>query len=187
MIQTGCGRTIYDHPVRPCRNLGVGSMLQVTSNWVSNWEVSQIMSAPRMPTRRLAIPRPSGGSVTILISSEETGGAMSMIETATPPGGGPFYHSHSREDETFYVVSGTAEVRIANETFLCKARDHVSGPRNVFHNYHNVGEDELKLILVYFPGGFEQSFLDLEAMVQDGKDASEIDRMLSERYGLTRG
>lgn len=43
------------------------------------------------------------------------------------------------------------------------------------------------LILVYFPGGFEQSFLDLEAMVQDGKDASEIDRMLSERYGLTRG
>jgi Cupin domain len=44
-----------------------------------------------------------------------------------------------REDETFYVVSGTAEVWIDREIFRCEAGDRVFGPRDVFHNYRNVG------------------------------------------------
>jgi hypothetical protein len=31
--------------------------------------------------------------------------------------------------------------------------------------------------------GFEQSFVDAAAMLQEGKDQSEIVRMLQERYG----
>src|SRR6476661_6080622 len=108
--------------------------------------------------KRRTIARPSGGAITILVSAEETGGAMSMIETLSPPGSGPTYHSHSREDETFYVVSGTAEIRLEKRIFQCEAGEHVFGPRNVFHTYRNVGQDPLKLVIVYSPGGFEQSF-----------------------------
>jgi mannose-6-phosphate isomerase-like protein (cupin superfamily) len=92
-----------------------------------------------------------------------------------------------REDETFYVVSGTAEVWIDREIFRCEAGDRVFGPRNVFHTYRNVGDTDLKMILIYTPGGFEQSFLDREAMLEAGKDQSEVGRMLAERYGVTRG
>ena len=90
-------------------------------------------------------------------------------------------------DETFYVVSGTAEVWVDRETFRCEAGDRVFGPRNVFHTYRNVGDTDLKMILIYTPGGFEQSFLDREAMLEAGKDQSEVGRMLAERYGVTRG
>ncbi len=110
-----------------------------------------------------------------------------MVETPVKPGSGPTYHSHAREDETFYVVSGTAEVWIDREVFRCEAGDRVFGPRNVFHTYRNVGNTDLKMILVYTPGGFEQSFLDREAMLEAGKDQSEVGRMMMERYGLTRG
>jgi quercetin dioxygenase-like cupin family protein len=126
--------------------------------------------------------RTHAGGIRILITSDETDGAMSMIETDTAPGGGPTYHSHSREDETFYVVSGTAEVQIENEKVLCNAGDRVYGPRNIFH----VGDTPLKMIIVYTPAGFEQSFVDQAAMLQEGKDQSEISRMMLERYGLTR-
>jgi mannose-6-phosphate isomerase-like protein (cupin superfamily) len=112
---------------------------------------------------------------------------MSMVETSIAPGAGPTYHCHSREDETFYVVSGTAEIRLQGEIFTCTAGDRIVGPRNVFHTFRNVGETELKLIAIYTPGGFEQSFIDATAMLQDGKDQSEVGRMLFERYGLTRG
>jgi hypothetical protein len=44
----------------------------------------------------------------------------------------------------------------------------------------------LKMIIVYTPAGFEQSFVDQAAMLQEGKDQSEISRMMLERYGLTR-
>jgi len=140
------------------------------------------------PTRPQSIGNTAtGNSLRILISAEETAGAMSMVETLVKPGSGPTYHSHAREDETFYVVSGTAEVWIDREIFRCEAGDRVFGSRNVFHTYRNVGNTDLKMILVYTPGGFEQSFLERETLLATGKDQSEVGRMMSETYGLTRG
>jgi quercetin dioxygenase-like cupin family protein len=141
---------------------------------------------PRRPMDPLVIHH-HAGDIKILVSSANTGGAMSMIETVTAPRGGPSWHNHSREDETFYVVSGTAEVRILEETFLCEAGDRVFGPRNLFHTYRNVGKAELKMVIAYTPGGFEQSFADATAMLAEGKDQNDIGRMLAEKYGLTRG
>ena len=51
---------------------------------------------------------------------------MTMMEALVKPGSGPTYHSHAREDETFYVVSGTAEVWIDREIFRCEAGDRSS-------------------------------------------------------------
>ena len=109
-----------------------------------------------------------------------------MVEALIRPGLGPTYHSHSKEDETFYVVSGTAEIQLENEIFLCRAGDRIFGPRHVFHTFRNVGDSDLKLVAVYSPGGFEQSFLDTDAMLKEGKGPSEVGRMLSDLYGLTR-
>jgi quercetin dioxygenase-like cupin family protein len=142
------------------------------------------MPSSRPPTQ---IVRTHAGDIKILVTSSESNGTMSMIDTTTHPGGGPTYHSHSREDEAFYVISGTAEIQIENTVYLCRAGDHAFGPRNVFHTYRNVGETELKMLLIYTPAGFEQSFVDAAAMLEEGKDQSEIGRMLLERYGLTRG
>ena len=43
------------------------------------------------------------------------------------------------------------------------------------------------MMLIYTPGGFEQSFLDREALLAAGKDQSDVGRMMLEKYGLTRG
>ena len=63
----------------------------------------------------------------------------------------------------------SAEVQLENEIFLCKAGDRVYGPRNIFHTYRNVGDTTLKMIIVYTPAGFEQSFVDQAAMLQEGR------------------
>jgi quercetin dioxygenase-like cupin family protein len=142
-----------------------------------------------MPSDRPSahIVRTHAGDIKILITSAETDGVMSMIDTTTHPGGGPTYHSHSREDEAFYVISGTAEIQIENKVYLCRAGDSAFGPRNVFHTYRNVGDTELKMLIVYTPAGFEQSFIDTAAMLEEGKNQGAIGQMLLERYGLTRG
>jgi len=124
-------------------------------------------------------------SKSILIGAQDSGGRMSMIETISPPSTGPTYHSHRKEDETFYVVEGEADIWLAERVYHCKAGDHVYGPSNVFHTYRNAGAGDLKLVIVYSPGGFEQSFLDTEQMVKDGKTQADVTRMLGERYGLT--
>jgi len=89
--------------------------------------------------------------------------------------------THSREYEAFYVISGTAEIQIENKVYLCRAGDCAFGPRNIFHTYRKVGDTELQMWIVYTPAGFEQSFVDAAVMLEEGRDQSEIGRMLRER------
>jgi mannose-6-phosphate isomerase-like protein (cupin superfamily) len=138
-----------------------------------------------MPEKRRTVPRPNGAQISILISAEESGGRMSMIETISPPRSGPTYHSHANEDETFYVVEGEADIWLGDRVYHCKAGDHLYGPIGVFHTYRNAGAGNLKLVIVYSPGGFEQSFLDTETMLNEGKTQADVAQMLGERYGLT--
>ena len=131
-----------------------------------------------------ALVRASGATVTILLSASDTGGAISVIETVFPPGDGVPFHMHSREDETFYVVSGTGEFRLGDTTVVRGAGSRVYGPRDVPHTFRNVGDDDLKCLIVYSPGGFEQSFIEIAAL-GEGADLESTGRILA-KYGLSR-
>ena len=132
-----------------------------------------------------ALVRASGAVVTVLVSSADSGGAIGVIETVFPPGDGVPFHKHSREDETFYVVSGTGEFRLGDSTVVRGAGSVIFGPRDVPHTFRNVGQDDLKCLIVYSPGGFEQSFLDIAALGADAADLSKTEVVLR-GYGLTR-
>jgi quercetin dioxygenase-like cupin family protein len=108
-----------------------------------------------------------------------------VIETVFPPDDGVPFHTHSREDETFYVVSGIGEFRLGDTTDVRGPGSIIFGPRDVPHTFRNVGDTDLKCLIVYSPGGFEQSFLDIAALGEAGNDPRETGAIL-QRYGLTR-
>ena len=133
-----------------------------------------------------ALRRGGGSAVTILVTAADSGGAIGMIETVSPPGApGPPLHAHSREDETFYVVAGTGEFWLGDLRLVCGPGSRVFGPRNVPHRYRNAGETDLTVLIVYSPGGFEQSFLDIDAMGEAGTDRQATGSVMR-RYGVTR-
>ena len=70
---------------------------------------------------------------------------------------------------TSFTFSQLSFNRIDREIFRCEASDRVFGPRHVFHAYRNAGDADLKMILIYTPGGFEQSFMDREVMIEAGE------------------
>lgn len=45
-----------------------------------------------------------GDLYTFLATGKETNNAFFQFEAVVPPGGGPPPHTHSREDESFYIV-----------------------------------------------------------------------------------
>ena len=53
------------------------------------------------------------------------------------------------------------------------------------HRYRNAGETDLTVLIVYSPGGFEQSFLDIDAMGEAGTDRQATGSVMR-RYGVTR-
>ena len=47
-----------------------------------------------------------GDTTTVKITAAQTSGALGVLESSVPPGGGAVAHAHGREDEAFYVLSG---------------------------------------------------------------------------------
>ena len=72
--------------------------------------------------------------------------------TAVPPGKRAFpFHSHRGQEEMFYVIDGTGEVRIGAERFAIRAGDVIACPTGgpeTAHQIINTGKTELKYLAV---------------------------------------
>lgn len=96
--------------------------------------------------------------VTILLDAAATGGAISLVEIAVPPGSGPLPHVHGREDETYHVLAGEVVFTVDGERHVVRAGGTAFGPRGIPHEFHNEGTETARLLVVVTPGGFEEYF-----------------------------
>ncbi|HZG62405.1 MAG TPA: cupin domain-containing protein, partial [Rubrobacteraceae bacterium] len=62
-----------------------------------------------------------GELVTCKTTSEKTGGAYSLFEVTTQPGGRVLAHVQHREDESFYVLEGEYEFLVEGRTLRAGA------------------------------------------------------------------
>ena len=102
--------------------------------------------------------RAYGDQVTILLGPAETGGAFTMFETITQPGGGPPPHYHLNEDECFYVVEGKAEFFKDGAWTEVPVGSAVYIPKGAVHTFRNAGTTPLRQVIRTSPSGFEKFF-----------------------------
>ena len=127
-----------------------------------------------------------------LVTGEQTGGAYFAMEAFVPPGGGPPPHIHRNEDETFYVVEGSCDIRLGDEWVTAGVGDFVNVPRGAVHCFHNAGDAPMRMILTFTPAGIERFFeetleraLDPAAPVPDNIDeVAARYAAAAPRYGL---
>ena len=115
---------------------------------------------------------------TFLVTGEESGGAYFAMEALVPQGGGPPPHIHTREDETFYLLSGEIEFTLADETITAGPGDFVNVPRGTVHRFHNTGTRTARMVLTFTPAGIERWFEQtLERAPNDVEDADVPDNI----------
>ncbi|HZQ55563.1 MAG TPA: cupin domain-containing protein [Bryobacteraceae bacterium] len=124
-----------------------------------------------------------GEPVEILISSKESGGGATTFTQVSPPGGGPPAHSHTNEDEIFYVLEGEYEFLLNGNRRKLASGDAIHASRGSIHTFRNVGTAEGKLLIVTVPGGFEKYLEEISplSIPQDMERLVEI----STRYGIS--
>lgn len=110
-----------------------------------------------------------GDTYTFLATGEETGNAFFQFEADVPAGGGPPPHTHSREDESFYVVRGTLEMQLGDTTMLAHAGDFVFIPRGTLHRFKNIGDSVAVQLVTFVPAGMENYFNEVFPVVTDRK------------------
>ena len=102
-----------------------------------------------------------GEVVTYKITSERTGGAYSLFEVVSEPGGGPPPHVQHREDEAFYVLEGEYEF-LDNDghTMRVDTGSLVYVPKGNLHTYKNVGTTPGRMLVSQTPGGLHERFFE---------------------------
>jgi mannose-6-phosphate isomerase-like protein (cupin superfamily) len=92
-----------------------------------------------------------GSLTTVKATGAATGGSFSLIEQRSPVDWGPPRHVHPEDDELIYVLEGSIEYEVGEETFHASAGATVYLPRGVPHAWTTTGETR-RLQVTYRPG-----------------------------------
>ena len=118
----------------------------------------------------------------------DTGGSLSLWEAVVAPGAGAPPHTHDREDEAFYVLSGEVLIEFEGEP-----APHRVGPGGFFfgargrrHAFRNVSDQPARVLILITPSrGLDQMFAELDAATAQGMPGLESLAAITARYGVT--
>jgi mannose-6-phosphate isomerase-like protein (cupin superfamily) len=108
--------------------------------------------------------------IRILEDGSTTGHRLGMAEITVPAhADGPPQHRHSRHDEGFYVVSGTARFTVGDTSYDAPAGTLVMVPPGAPHTFANPGDATLVMLNTFTPDLYVQYFRDLQNMIDAGQ------------------
>ena len=91
----------------------------------------------------------------VLVSGEDTGGAMTVLEQLMPKGIGPPPHVHERLLECFFVLEGEIKYQVGDAIVIGKQGDAVAIPPWTTHAF-KVRSEVARVLDMYTPGGFDE-------------------------------
>ena len=112
------------------------------------------------PGEGRTVPSPPGGRLSYKIRSDQTAGAVTVLEAVAPPGSGPPLHRHNDADELIYVLEGELRVRLDAELRDAPPGSFVFIPKGLAHTWQNAGKSPARLLGVLTPAspGLEEFF-----------------------------
>jgi mannose-6-phosphate isomerase-like protein (cupin superfamily) len=113
-------------------------------------------------------------AVTHKLTSQQTGGACYVFESAFDPETGNRLHVHGREDEIAYVLEGALEVRLPTETRTLDAGGIARLPKGLPHAIRNPLKTPSRYLFIAVPGGLDRWF---DAVAQAQRDGLLDDAM----------
>src|SRR5262245_22554966 len=141
------------------------------------------------------------GIGSVCLAGPDTGGVYCLLEASLAAGIGVPRHTHTREDESYYVTAGELEVIVGDQVFVLREGDSLMAPRNIPHELRNSGITTNHYLLVFTPSGFEDFVMatalpapdhavaPTERQLQGGDSAMAIKNVheLAAEYGILFG
>ena len=112
-----------------------------------------------------------GDNQCVKLTGEQTNGVITLVENENMPGTALPIHWHDREDETFYVLSGSLEFDVDGQRMLMTEGSTVFVPRGVRHAWKVVGDRPARMLMILTPGGGDRMFAELAAECGDRCEA----------------
>ncbi|MEP6981640.1 MAG: cupin domain-containing protein, partial [Nakamurella sp.] len=127
-----------------------------------------------------------GVEMILLLAGELTDGRLSVVEHPMAPGSLIEPHTHEREDEYSFIVSGTLGMMLGPTEFEATAGMLVTKPRGIKHAAWNATTEPARFLEIISPAGFERFFHEVSDLFSGPTEppGDELER-LALHYGLT--
>lgn len=127
------------------------------------------MDTPRIAGERASIVTSGAGDMLnvmgtrneVKLRGTQGGGKLSVFETTAGPGDGVPMHTHSREDEYFYVLEGEVEFDDAGTRTVGGPGTFVMLPVHRPHAWRVAGDRPARMLIMTTPGTFDAFFAEL--------------------------
>ena len=113
-------------------------------------------------------------TVTLLRTSDETNGALTLAEVELAPGGGNELHYHRLFEERFEVVQGTLGVELDGAVHRLGPGERAVAPIDAVHRFFNDSSEPVVFRVEVVPASraFEQAFQIAYGLARDGRVTS---------------
>ncbi|WP_344119087.1 cupin domain-containing protein [Kocuria aegyptia] len=137
-----------------------------------NWTEDQITT---MRTGRPEYRNDVQGLISWVRTSEETDGEYSLLYAEASAGSTVFPHFHTLYEETFHVLEGVLELRVAGDSHRLEAGQEVTVPLRAVHQWRNPTEGTTRFMVKVRPAHavFEKWLVVAAGLVADGKTAPD--------------
>jgi quercetin dioxygenase-like cupin family protein len=105
----------------------------------------------------------------VIVGGADTGGRYALSHSAIAVGGGAAEHTHGREAEAFYVLSGRLAFSVAGETKILVPGTFLHLEPGHAYSFVALGPDPAEVLILYAPAGLER--LIAEAGIADPENA----------------
>jgi mannose-6-phosphate isomerase-like protein (cupin superfamily) len=142
----------------------------------------------KSPSLKAAVITPADGSplmafgleMRVLLGTDSTGGATSVLMVWHQPGEGPPDHVHFSQEEIFFIVEGTYEVVVDGMRVVAGPGSIAFVPRKTVHRFKNIGSAKACMLDWTLPGGQERYFKAISELTGNrgfiGEQVLEISR-----------
>jgi quercetin dioxygenase-like cupin family protein len=146
---------------------------------------SMSMAYLAQPEQQQQLEWLDGGTLAILLDGAATNGQLMVGRFDVSKGEAPPFHKHTREDEVFMLIKGTALVWVDEQQMELSEGGIVFLPKSIPHAYR-ITSEKADLLMINTPAGIEGMFR------ETGRDKSgprppdfkvTPDRAVSEKYG----
>ena len=96
-----------------------------------------------------------------ILTTDETGGAMSITDSLGPAGSGPPRHVHDDADESFVMLTGHADFWVQGEIRRLGPGESLFVPRGAEHTFRVTDDGPSRHLIILTPGGFEAFFAEM--------------------------
>lgn len=97
------------------------------------------------------IPAPFARTIRTVFNAQDGAGEFTVATSAIEPNARTGGHRHAGSAELMYILSGTGQARVGDQSFAVQPETIFFAPANVEHEIVNTGTEILNVLAVYAP------------------------------------